>query len=221
MKYQLVIFDLDGTLVDTIADLGAAANAVLGANCLPQHEPEAFRGMVGHGVRNLVKQAMPEPMREDERALDALLEQFLAYYINHLDDRSRPYPGMPELLADLQAAGVKLAVASNKFQAGTEKLIGRMFPGISFAAVLGGRPGEPLKPDPAIVDEIRERAGVSREETVMVGDSGTDIATAGAAGVDCIAVSWGFRSREALFAAPRIVDSAAQLRALLLPNNED
>lgn len=221
MKYQLVIFDLDGTLVDTIADLGAAVNAVLGANCLPQHEPEAFRGMVGHGVRNLVKQAMPEPMREDERALDALLEQFLAYYINHLDDRSRPYPGMPELLADLQAAGVKLAVASNKFQAGTEKLIGRMFPGISFAAVLGGRPGEPLKPDPAIVDEIRERAGVSREETVMVGDSGTDIATAGAAGVDCIAVSWGFRSREALSAAPRIVDSAAQLRALLLPNNED
>ena len=221
MKYKLVIFDLDGTLVDTIADLGTAANAALAATGLPQHEPGAFRGMVGHGVRNLVKQAMPEPMREDEQAVDALLKIFLAYYIDHLDDRSRPYPGMPELLADLQAAGVKLAVASNKFQAGTEKLIGRMFPGIHFAAVLGGRPGAPLKPDPAIVDEIRGRAGVSREETMMVGDSGTDIATAEAAGVDCIAVSWGFRSREALSAAPRIVDSAAQLRALLFPNNED
>ena len=221
MKYKLVIFDLDGTLVDTIADLGAAANAVLAANGLPQHEPEAFRGMVGHGVRNLVKQSMPEAMREDDCAVDALLDQFLPYYFDHLDDRSRPYPGMPELLADLQAAGVRLAVASNKFQAGTEKLIGRMFPDITFAAVLGGRPGEPLKPDPAIVDEIRERTGISSRETVMVGDSGTDIATAGAAGVDCVAVSWGFRSREALSAAPRIVDSVAQLRALLFPNNED
>ena len=116
MNYKLVIFDLDGTLVDTIADLGAATNAALAAKGLPQHEPEAFRGMVGHGVRNLVKQAMPEPMREDEQAVDALLKIFLAYYIDHLDDRSRPYPGMAELLAALQAAGVKLAVASNKFQ---------------------------------------------------------------------------------------------------------
>lgn len=215
MKYKLVIFDLDGTLVDTIADLGTATNAALAAKGLPQHEPEAFRGMVGHGVRNLVKQAMPEPMRADDRAVDALLKLFLAYYIEHLDDRSRPYPGIPELLADLQAAGVQLGVASNKFQAGAEKLIGRMFPGIAFAAVLGGRPGVPLKPDPAVVDEIRLRAGVSREETLMVGDSGADIAAAEAAGVACVAVSWGFRSREALAAAPRIVDTAQELRTLL------
>lgn len=215
MKYKLVIFDLDGTLVDSIADLGTATNAALAAKGLPQHEPEAFRGMVGHGVRNLVKQAMPEPMRADDRAVDALLKLFLAYYIEHLDDRSRPYPGIPELLADLQAAGVQLGVASNKFQAGAEKLIGRMFPGIAFAAVLGGRPGVPLKPDPAVVDEIRLRAGVSREETLMVGDSGADIAAAEAAGVACVAVSWGFRSREALAAAPRIVDTAQELRTLL------
>ena len=215
MKYKLVIFDLDGTLVDTIADLGTATNAALAAKGLPQHEPEAFRGMVGHGVRNLVKQAMPEPMRADDRAVDALLKLFLAYYIEHLDDRSRPYPGIPELLADLQAAGVQLGVASNKFQAGAEKLIGRMFPGIAFAAVLGGRPGAPLKPDPAVVDEIRLRAGVSREETLMVGDSGADIAAAEAAGVACVAVSWGFRSREALAAAPRIVDTAQELRTML------
>lgn len=221
MKYKLVIFDLDGTLVDTIADLGTATNAALAAKGLPQHEPEAFRGMVGHGVRNLVKQAMPEPMRVDDQAVDALLKIFLAYYIEHLDDRSRPYPGIPELLADLQAAGVQLGVASNKFQAGAEKLIARMFPEIAFAAVLGGRPGAPLKPDPAVVEEIRTRAGVSRGETLMVGDSGADIAAAEAAGVACVAVSWGFRSREALAAAPRIVDSAAELRALLFTNNED
>lgn len=216
MKYKLVIFDLDGTLVDTIADLGAAANAALAAKGLPQHAPEAFRGMVGHGVRNLMKQAMPEALREDEQALDALLEVFLAYYLEHIDERSRPYPGIPELLAELSAAGVQLGVASNKFQAGAAKLIGRMFPGISFTAVLGGRPGVPLKPDPAILDEIRARAGVSCTETVMVGDSGTDMATAERAGVDAIAVSWGFRTREQLGDAPRIVDSVEQLRDLLL-----
>lgn len=216
MKYKLVIFDLDGTLVDTIADLGAAANAALAAKGLPQHAPEAFRGMVGHGVRNLMKQAMPEALREDEQALDALLEVFLAYYLEHIDERSHPYPGIPELLAELSAAGVQLGVASNKFQAGAAKLIGRMFPGISFTAVLGGRPGVPLKPDPAVLDEIRARAGVSCTETVMVGDSGTDMATAERAGVDAIAVSWGFRTREQLGDAPRIVDSVEQLWDLLL-----
>ena len=215
MKYKLVIFDLDGTLVDTIADLGAAANAALAAKGMPQHEPGAFRGMVGHGVRNLMMQAMPEAMRVDEQALDALLDVFLKYYIEHIDERSRPYPGIRELLQELQAAGVELAVASNKFQAGAEKLVGRMFPEIPFAAVLGGRPGVPLKPDPSIVAEIRSRAGVSLRETVMVGDSATDIATAAGAEVDCVAVSWGFRTREQLGDAPRIVDTAQELRAIL------
>jgi phosphoglycolate phosphatase len=216
MKYKLVIFDLDGTLVNTIADLGAAANAALAAKGLPQHAPEAFRGMVGHGVRNLMKQAMPEAMREDEQALDALLEVFLTYYINHIDEQSRPYPGIPELLSELQAKGVQLGVASNKFQAGAEKLVGRMFPDIRFATVLGSRPGAPLKPDPAVVEEIRTRAGVSVQETVMVGDSATDVATAANAGVSCVAVSWGFRTRAELGDAPRIVDTASELRALLL-----
>ena len=216
MKYKLVIFDLDGTLVDTIADLGAAVNVALRAKNFPEHTLEAYRGMVGNGVRMLVKRAMPEALREDEALLDELLALFLDYYIQHIDERSRPYPGVPELLAELHAAGVQLGVASNKFQAGAAKLIGRMFPGIPFAAVLGGRSGVPLKPDPAVVDEIRERAGVSRGETVMVGDSGTDMGTAERAGVAAIAVSWGFRTREQLGTAPRIVDDASQLRDLLL-----
>lgn len=216
MKYKLVIFDLDGTLVDTIADLGAAANAALAAKGLPQHSPEAYRGMVGNGVRKLMERAMPEAMRADGQALDALLDSFLKYYIEHIDERSRPYPGIRELLQELQAAGVELAVASNKFQAGAEKLVGRMFPEIEFTAVLGGRPGVPLKPDPSIVAEIRSRAGVSLRETLMVGDSATDIATAAGAEVDCVAVSWGFRTREQLGDAPRIVDTAQELRSLLL-----
>ena len=216
MKYKLVIFDLDGTLIDTIADLGTAVNVALRARNLPEHPMEAYRGMVGHGVRNLVRSAMPEPMRGDEALLDDLLSLFLDYYIAHIDDLSRPYPGIPELLSDLSAAGVKLAVASNKFQAGAEKLIHRTFPQIVFSAISGGRRDAPLKPDPAIVDGILERAGVSREETVLVGDSATDIATAEAAGIACIAVSWGFRPKEALSAAGSIADSVPQLRRMLL-----
>ena len=216
MKYKLVIFDLDGTLVNTIADLGAATNEALRVKGLPGHSLEEYRGMVGNGVRKLVMRAMPEAMREDEQAVDALLEVFLAYYIDHIDERSRPYPGMPELLAELQAKGVLLGVASNKFQAGVEKLVGRMFPDIRFTTVLGSRPGAPLKPDPAVVEEIRTQAGVSVQETVMVGDSATDVATAANAGVACVAVSWGFRTRTELGDAPQIVDTASELRALLL-----
>lgn len=221
MKIKLVIFDLDGTLVDTIADLGMATNVALEAAGLPLRAPEEFRGMVGHGVRNLVKKAMPEPLQEDEALLERLLTHFLAYYTEHIDDRSHPYPGIPELLSELSAAGVQLAVASNKFQAGAEKLLGRMFPGIRFAAILGGRPGAPLKPDPAIVDEIRSRVGVSREQTVLVGDSATDMATAANAGVEGIAVSWGFRPKEALRAASRIADTASQLRAMLMEESSE
>ena len=126
MKYKLVIFDLDGTLIDTIADLGGAANEVLRVKGFPRHTLEEYRGMVGHGVRNLVRKAMPEALQEDEALLDELLSLFLDYYLQHIDERSRPYQGMPELLAELRAAGVQQAVASNKFQAGTEKLIRRM-----------------------------------------------------------------------------------------------
>jgi phosphoglycolate phosphatase len=217
MNCRLVVFDLDGTLIDTIADLGAAVNEALASKGLPLHSLEEYRGMVGHGVRNLVKKAMPEPLRGDEVLLDTLLEKFLAYYLAHIDVQSRAYPGIAELLVELHAAGVLFAVASNKFQAGTERLVRRTFPGIPFAAVCGGRPDLPLKPDPAIIREILARTGVRSEETVMVGDSGTDIATAKAAGIPCVAVTWGFRPRAALQGADRIVESVAQLRETLLP----
>lgn len=217
MNCRLVVFDLDGTLIDTIADLGAAVNEALASKGLPLHSPEEYRGMVGHGVRNLVRKALPEPLRGDEVLLDTLLEKFLAYYLAHIDVHSRAYPGISELLAQLQAAGVQFAVASNKFQAGTERLIRRTFPGIPFAAVCGGRPDLPLKPDPAIIREILSRTGVRPDETVMVGDSGTDIATAAAAGIPCVAVTWGFRPKAALLGADRIVESVAQLRDVLLP----
>ena len=217
MNCKLVIFDLDGTLIDTLADLGAAVNEALRTRGLPQHSLEEFRGMVGHGVRNLVRKAMPEALRADESLLDALLEVFLQYYTDHIDVHSRPYPGVPELLVALNAAGVQVAVASNKFQAGTQKLVRRTFPGIRFAAICGGRPDLPLKPDPAGVREIWALTGASPAETVLVGDSGTDIATAAAAGIPSVAVTWGNRPKASLLGADRIAESVAELRAILLP----
>lgn len=216
MNCELVIFDLDGTLIDTIADLGTAVNVALQAKGLPRHTLDEYRGMVGHGVRNLVRKAMPRELQEDAAALDGLLDIFLEYYLDHIDEHSRPYPGIPELLAALQAAGMRIAVASNKFQAGTEKLIRRSFPGIRFDAVCGGSPDRALKPDPAVVREILGRTGVCPERTVMVGDSGTDIATAAAAGVASVAVSWGFRPEKALQGAGRLVRTPAALREVLL-----
>lgn len=215
MKYELVIFDLDGTLVDTIDDLGTAVNHALALNGLPLHDMEEYRLMVGNGVRKLVHRAMPEALKDDPELLDRLLAEFIAYYSEHLDVRSRPYPGIPELLGRLQSAGVRLAVASNKFQAGTDRIIARFFPGIAFGCVLGGRDSVPLKPDPSVVHEIRSACGILPEKTAMVGDSATDMLTAKAAGICGIAVTWGFRPAEALAECSFHADTAGELEALL------
>ena len=216
MKHKLVIFDLDGTLVDTIADLGTAVNVALEMRNLPLHTLEEYRKMVGNGVRKLVQRAMPEQLQGDEKLLDALLADFMSYYIEHIDDKSAPYPGVPELLAELAAAGFKLAVASNKFQSGAEKLVGRLFPQVPFVAVCGGGDGRPLKPDPAVIRLICDAAGEPLEQAVLVGDSGTDMATARAAGIPAFAVTWGFRPEDARKTADRIADTAAELREILI-----
>ncbi len=216
MKAKLVIFDLDGTLIDTIDDLGAAVNYALEQKGLPRHGREEYKLMVGNGVSKLVLRAMPDSLREDSALHAALLADFMKYYFAHIDTYSRPYPGMRELLGELQSRGVRLAVASNKFQAGTQALISRFFPEIKFAKVLGGRDGMPLKPDPEVIGEILAAASVAREDSVMVGDSATDTATAAAAGIRSIAVSWGFRPAEAAATADYVAGSAAELRGLLL-----
>lgn len=212
---RLVLFDLDGTLLDTLADLQHAVNHALALRRHPQHSLEACRKMVGHGVRNLVQRALPEPFRGDERYVDTCLASFKAYYTAHIDDYTRPYPGMQELLSELSRAGIKLAVVSNKFQEGTLHLIREFFPEVSFSAILGNRPGAPLKPDPAIVEEALAKAGVTRERAVLVGDSPTDIHTAANAGIAAVAVTWGYRTPEDL-AGARLVHSVPELRDFLL-----
>ena len=211
--YQLIIFDLDGTLLDTLADLAAAVNHALSARGLPLHSLQEYRSMVGHGVRNLVKQALPSGA--DDALIDAALDDFKAFYTAHIDVHTRPYPGMQDLVRDLHAAGVRMAVASNKFQAGTEKLVGEFFPGIPFVAILGNREGYPLKPDPEIVEEVlRAAGGVSRRDVVMVGDSRTDMLTAANGGSGAGAGGWGYRTLDAS-EDYRLAGSVTELRTLL------
>ncbi len=149
MDNSLVIFDLDGTLIDTIGDLSAAVEYALSEGGFPGHSVEEYRAMVGHGIRNLVTRALPEGASDE--VIELSLSRFLEYYTSHIDVLSRPYPGIQDLLRELSDSDVKLAVTSNKFQAGTETLIRRFFPDIPFAKILGNAPGLPLKPDPEVV----------------------------------------------------------------------
>ena len=236
MNPKLVLFDLDGTLLNTIADLSEAVNHALELRDLPLHSLEEITKMVGHGVRNLIMQALPAELRDDISTVDAVLTDFTDYYFAHIDVYTQPYPGLPELITALHRNSILLAVASNKFQAGTEYLIKEFFPGIPFVAVLGNRPGFPLKPDPEIVGEVLRKAGVMKEDAVMVGDSPTDMRTAANGGIMGVAVGWGYRDmkdmtnwgigpstlREASGTAGsgtefHLVETVEELKKLLLP----
>lgn len=236
---KIVFWDLDGTLIDTLDDLGAAVNHALALRGLPQLGPEDFRKMVGRGVRNLVAQAVekaaslaevapaagaPEDVRTDAY-IDSALADFKEYYCANIDVFTRPYPGMPELLSELSKSGVKMAVVSNKFQEGTERLVKEFFPDVDFVAILGNRPGWPLKPSPEIVEDVLRRVvdgggeHISRADAILVGDSPTDMRTAANGGIDAIAVTWGYSSQEELaeFLSPstHFARSVEELRRLL------
>lgn len=213
---ELIIFDLDGTLLDTIGDLSVACNAVLAVRDLPQHSYDDYCRFVGNGIMRLVERALPEELRTPE-TVASVRADFVKYYTEHIDRHTKPYAGISELVAELSARGVKLAVASNKFQAGTEKLVRLFFPDVAFVAVLGQREGIPLKPDPAVVEEILILTGVPRERTLYVGDSGVDMQTASCAGLRSVGVTWGFRTREELeqSGAHWIVDRPDEIRSLL------
>ena len=192
MKPKLVIFDLDGTLLDTIDDLKEAVNHAMSLRGFPSFTRDEVMAMVGHGARNLMRKALPLGHKDDDM-VDAAYDDFRAYYITHIDIHTKPFPGIQDLLAKLHQEGVMLAVASNKFQEGTEHLIKEFFPEIPFVAVLGGRPDFPLKPDPEIVGEVLRKADIEREDAVMIGDSATDMETAANGGIMGIAVNWGYR----------------------------
>lgn len=209
---KLIIFDLDGTLLNTIADLAQSTNHALRVLGYPTHEDSEYPFMVGNGINKLFERALPEGEKTEENVL-RVRREFIPYYDVHNADKSRPYPGIPELLEQLQAKGIRLAVASNKYQAATTKLITHYFPEIRFVAVLGQREGVNVKPDPAIVEDILAIAGTDREDVLYVGDSGVDMQTAINAGVESCGVTWGFRPRAELeaFHPDHIADRAEEI----------
>ena len=172
---KLVIFDLDGTLINTIADLAGATNYALKACGYPLHDTDAYRFFVGNGINKLFERALPESERNEEN-IRKIRSLFIPYYNMHNADLSRPYPGITHVLESLQAEGVSLAVASNKYQEATEKLIKHYFPQIGFIRIFGQRP----------------------EETAYIGDSGVDMQTGINAKVETIGAAWGFRPRTEL-----------------------
>ncbi len=187
---KFVVFDLDGTLLNTIADLGNACNYALKEMGYSPHPLTAYNYMVGNGVRRLMERAEPDATPD---TIDMLLAKFREYYDEHCTDLTRPYPGIPELLTELQDKGVAVAVTSNKYQFAVNRIISHYFGDITFAAILGEVPDRPKKPDPSIVFEALNIHPTPKREVLYVGDSAVDIETARRACVESVGVTWGFR----------------------------
>ena len=215
MRKQLLIFDLDGTLLDTVADLANATNWALEQCGYPTHPVDAYYQFVGNGISKLFARALPAALSTENNVL-RIRSLFVPYYNEHNADCSRPYPGVIELLNELQSRGVLIAVASNKYHEATVKLVRHFFSGINFAAILGQREDVPIKPAPDIVYDILQGTGIDTEQALYVGDSGVDMQTALNAGVESVGVTWGFRSEEELneSGAVHIVHSAEDILLL-------
>ena len=195
---MIIIFDLDGTLINTIDDLGQACNYALAACGFPTHKIEDYPRLVGNGINKLIERALPEKLRQEETVMQ-VREYFVPYYDEHNCDYTRPYEGIPQLLKTLKEQGHYLAVASNKYQVATEKIVAQLFPGI-FDIVLGERENIARKPDPQIVYDILSTLNTQLSTTncLYIGDSLVDAATAKAANLPFVACTWGFCTKEQL-----------------------
>lgn len=213
MKHA-VIFDLDGTLLNTLGDLRAATNHALEVRGLSPHSMEEIRQFIGNGIRLLICRAMPEGTPEAE--IDAALDDFKAYYAAHIHDRTVPYDGIPQLLTALRKRGIKVAVLSNKIDSASQQLIEYFFPEKT-DVVFGEHVGVPRKPDPTSCRMVMQQLGVQPEQVLYVGDSGTDMQTAKNAGLYAVGVTWGFRSKEVLleYGADVLVHRPEQILQIL------
>lgn len=194
---KLAIFDLDGTLLNTLADLAASTNYALNQLNYPTHDTDSYRYFVGNGINKLFERALPEKERTEDNVLK-VRSLFVPYYDVHNADLSTPYSGVSKLLTSLQEKGMMLAVASNKYDKATKKLIKQYFPSVQFIAVFGQREEVPTKPNPQVIHEIIKLADVNKEDVVYIGDSGVDMQTGINANVCTIGVSWGFRPKSEL-----------------------
>jgi len=213
-RYTLAVFDMDGTILDTLDDLHASLNAALTANGLPPRTREETRRFVGNGAKKLVERAAPAGTPPE--VLARVGDSFAAHYRDHCADRTRPYPGIPALLRRLRDRGIRTAVVSNKPDYGVRALVDLHFPGL-FDAAVGVGPDTAVKPAPDMVLRVLSALEVPPGEAVYIGDSDVDIGTARSAGLAGISVTWGFRDRAFLLShgADTLADSPEALDALL------
>lgn len=213
--YTHVIFDLDGTLLNTIDDLADAGNHVCAAHGWPTHTVEEYKRMVGNGIPKLVSRFAPAGLGETELA--AALAEFSAYYGQHKEDKTAPYDGVPQAVNTVKRNGLTVAVLSNKAHDLAGPVVERYYPGV-FAAVQGALPGVPAKPDPTLLRRLMEQLEAAPETTLFVGDSDVDILTGKNGGLATCGVLWGFRSRQELeqAGADYIIEAPEQLVKLIL-----
>ena len=215
--YQYVIFDLDGTLLNTIDDLADAGNYVCQLHGWPTHTVEEYKYFVGNGIPKLVGRLFPEECRDPEFVQQVMEQEFNPYYDAHKEDKTAPYAGVPELLAHLKKAGITMAVLSNKNHTLARPVVEHYYPGV-FSYVQGALPDCPTKPDPTLLHRLMKEMGASKETTLFVGDSNVDIRTARNGNLTSCGVLWGFRSQQELEAegATFIAENPQQLEQLIL-----
>lgn len=214
--YQYVIFDLDGTLLNTIDDLADAGNWVCANHGWPTHSVEEYKRYVGNGMAKLAARFVPEDWRTPEK-LKQVLNEFMPYYDAHKADKTSAYAGMPEAVAEMKKAGVSMAVLTNKADELAASVVDHYYPGL-FPIVQGALAGMPTKPDPTLLRKLMERMGATTENTLFVGDSNVDIRTAKNGGLTSCGVLWGFRTRQELVeeGADHLVDTPEQLARFIL-----
>lgn len=194
---KLIVFDLDGTLINSLEDLADSANWMLLQHGYPTHPVDAYRYFVGDGMRKLIERILPPEERNDVR-IEQCKAEFVAYYTIHMEDKTVVYPGMIELLKELKDRGLKIAVATNKVHIAVAPLMAKYFPGICFDSMIGQREGIPVKPHPQIMYDILRETDCQPSETLHVGDTATDMQLAHSAGVTPVGVLWGYRPLEEL-----------------------
>ena len=212
MKYEAVLFDMDGTTQNTVEDLKDSANAVLRKFGFPETDAVRAKANLGNGSKYYLQHSAPAGT--DEKTIDEMLKVYKPYYDTHCNIKTRPYDGIPELMAKLRAAGLKLLIISNKPDSAVRELAKQHFNGLP---AVGESSGVPRKPNPDMVYAAAEKLGLRLDKCVYVGDTEVDIMTAANAGTDCICVSWGFRTREQLVraGADRIADSTDELYEMI------
>ena len=194
---RLIVFDLDGTLLNSLEDLADSANWVLEQHGFPIHPVDAYRYFVGDGVRKLIERILPQEERTEAR-IEQCRQEFVAYYKVHMEDKTSVYEGITELLTELKNRGLKIAVATNKVHVAVAPLMAKYFPNIRFDSMIGQREGIPVKPAPQIMYDILKETGCQSSDTLHIGDTATDMQLAQNAGVTPVGVLWGYRPLEEL-----------------------